>query len=397
MNRKKPKIALLVESSDTIGGIQSSASRHIELLREHYEIVSVSFDTSNSERDWAGRVVSSSDSGVKFFQIIASDFSEDNRVTGPSGLEFARNDMRFRSYADHLIEIVKTEEIDLLHAYGQFHQRGVLASFAAAKTGIGYIASFRGVDLETRVFEKMLYQIQATVSSAKAIVVVSHDSEKLLKAMFKPACSVSVIPNHFDPALFESKPVSLPLLEHNRMPVIGCFGKFRRVMGLDFLLKSFDELCETIPSVLLLAGTLQRKETEYYNVMLEKLKHSHQVIRLGYVQHSQILNYVKLCNLVVYPSVSDASPNKILEAMYARVPIVSTWAGGIPEMVENEKEALLVPPRTVAPLTQAMRRILEQPDFAKELAQNARVKLLEKFHVSHELEKWKKVYDEALR
>src|SRR5205807_4933614 len=128
--------------------------------------------------------------------------------------EHLRHDMRFRSFADRLIELVEDEGIDLLNAFGLFHQRGMLAAFAAAKCGIPYILSFRGVDLETRIFdEKSLPHVAAPLAGAQSIVCVSEDSEKLLKRLFKPACPTYVARNHFDPSGFVRQSVSVPLLQ----------------------------------------------------------------------------------------------------------------------------------------------------------------------------------------
>lgn len=390
---RKIKVGLLVETPEMVGGIQAAASRHARLLGEGYEVVPVCFETSRREADWSGR----RERAGGGWRVTAADLKSDNASVAGSSTEHLRHDMRFRSFADRLVEIVREERLDLLHAFGCFHQRGLLAAFAAAKTGIPYMVSLRGVDLEARIFdEKSLPALHASLPGAAALVCVSEDSRRLLERVFRPSAPVFVVPNSLDPAGFERGPVSLPLLERSGLPVIGCFGKFRRVTGLDFLLKAFDLVNRRRPCALLLAGGLQKREVEYYNGLLESLESAPNVVRLGHVPHARILDHIALCDVVAVPSVSDACPNKVLEAMYAEVPLVAAAAGGIPELVEHGTEVLLVPPRTVEPLAEALEAVLADPALARSRAAAARRRVTTEFAPEREAERWSRAYAAAL-
>ena len=358
---EKRKIALLVEAPDVEGGIQSAAHRHASLMSDEFEIIPVAFQKSRSEDDWSGTVEKVNVFGRDAYLVKAADLGADHRWSATSSIENIRQDMRFRSWADHLLRIVHQEEISLIHAFGAFHQRGLIAAFAAAKCGIPYMLSLRGVDLETRMFDAMLGPLTTSIGAASSIVCVSEDSRTLVSQVFRPPCPIHVIRNHFDPSLFADTEADIPLLRNNALPVLGCFGKFRRVMGLDFLLEAFAEICQTREAVLLLGGSIQKREVEFYNRKLESCTASANIIRVGSIPHAKMMGYLKLCDAVVYPSVSDASPNKILEAMYARVPIVSTNAGGIPELVQDGTDALLVEPRSSSALAAAINRVLDDP------------------------------------
>lgn len=392
----KRKIALLVEAPDVKGGIQSAAHRHAALMSEDVDIVPVAFEKSRKETDWAGRTERMVILGRDAFLIQAADLKNDHRWSNSSSIENVRQDLRFRSYADHLIEIIRSEKIEALHAFGAFHQRGMITAYAAAKCNIPYILSLRGVDLETRMFDAMLAPLNASIAAADAIVCVSEDSRALVARAFRPTAPVHVIRNHFDPSIFHDTAVDLPLLRGRQMPVIGCFGKFRRVMGLDFLLDAFAALSEERDAVLLLGGAIQKREVEFYNRLMETCPASASILRVGQIPHDQMLGYLKLCDAVVYPSISDASPNKILEAMYAEVPIVSTRAGGIPELVEDGREALLVPPRSSEGILEALRRVLDEPGLAKALTENAKARVTGEHKIADERPLWRAVYDSVL-
>lgn len=85
--------------------------------------------------------------------------------------------------------------------------------------------------------------------------------------------------------------------------------------------------------------------------------------------------YYAIADLFVLPSHTEGSPNVILEAIDAGVPVVATAVGGIPEIVENETSALLVSPHDPAALAGAIERLLENPALGEKLRPAARLVL----------------------
>jgi glycosyltransferase involved in cell wall biosynthesis len=79
-----------------------------------------------------------------------------------------------------------------------------------------------------------------------------------------------------------------------------------------------------------------------------------------------------LASLFILPSLSEGSPNVLLEAMAAGVPAVSTAVGGVPDTVTHEETALLVPAGDAMALGKAVERLLTDPALADRLAAAAR-------------------------
>jgi glycosyltransferase involved in cell wall biosynthesis len=88
-------------------------------------------------------------------------------------------------------------------------------------------------------------------------------------------------------------------------------------------------------------------------------------------QLSDVRPYYELADLLVLPSHSEGSPYVLLEAMAAGVPVVATAVGGVPEIVENEKSALLIPARDPQAMAAAMARVLSDEQLAHTLATNS--------------------------
>lgn len=94
---------------------------------------------------------------------------------------------------------------------------------------------------------------------------------------------------------------------------------------------------------------------------------------------SNVWPYYSLADVFALPSHSEGSPNALLEAMAAGVPIVACKVGGVPETVENDRSALLVPPAKPAAMANALARVLEHPELAARLVSNASERLVSRF------------------
>jgi glycosyltransferase involved in cell wall biosynthesis len=79
-----------------------------------------------------------------------------------------------------------------------------------------------------------------------------------------------------------------------------------------------------------------------------------------------------IADVAVLSSLSEGSPNAILEAIGAGVPVVATAVGGIPEIVTDGDSALLVPAGDAPRMAEALHSILTSPDLSQRLAARGR-------------------------
>jgi glycosyltransferase involved in cell wall biosynthesis len=136
------------------------------------------------------------------------------------------------------------------------------------------------------------------------------------------------------------------------------------------LLEAFKRLGDTkpeIPSRLIIVG--DGPERAGLEAAAESLGSKGRVIFTGQV--NDVRAFYTTADLFVLPSHSEGSPNVLLEAMAANLPIVATAVGGVPEMVENNESALLVPPNDPSSIVAAIARLLTDKDLAQRLTTNA--------------------------
>jgi glycosyltransferase involved in cell wall biosynthesis len=99
---------------------------------------------------------------------------------------------------------------------------------------------------------------------------------------------------------------------------------------------------------------------------------SEKLIMTGFQKN--VAPYYAIATIFVLPSLSEGSPNVVLEAMTAGLPIAATRVGGVPEILENETTGLLVPPANPEAMASVIRSLLVRKELRDRLGTEARRK-----------------------
>ncbi len=102
--------------------------------------------------------------------------------------------------------------------------------------------------------------------------------------------------------------------------------------------------------------------------------------------------YYGIAQVAVLSSLTEGSPNALLEAMAAGVPVVATRVGGIPEIVTHGKSALLIEPGEVNAMTASLNNVLSTPAMALDLVEQARKQILDRHRPEARAAKLVEVY-----
>ena len=134
-------------------------------------------------------------------------------------------------------------------------------------------------------------------------------------------------------------------------------------------------------------GSLQ--ETQQ---MTEKLGLDSHITFVGGVSKTAVPEWLDKGDIFINTTNVDNTPVSVLEAMASGLCVVSTNVGGIPYLLEHEKDALLVPPDDADAMAKAVQRILTEPKLSEYLSSNARNKV-EQFDWSVILPQWKRLLE----
>jgi glycosyltransferase involved in cell wall biosynthesis len=152
--------------------------------------------------------------------------------------------------------------------------------------------------------------------------------------------------------------------------VVLSVGRLSREKAHQDLIEACKSLRETKPEVafkLIIVG--DGPERSRLEAAVESKESKASVIFTGQV--NDVHSFYAIADVFVLPSHSEGSPNVLLEAMAANLPIVATAVGGVPEMLADHESALLVPPNDPPSLATAISSLLGDKVLAQRLATNA--------------------------
>ena len=152
--------------------------------------------------------------------------------------------------------------------------------------------------------------------------------------------------------------------------VVLSVGRLSREKAHLDLIKACQHMLEIKPDVafkLIFVG--DGPERSRLEAAVESKESKASVIFTGQV--NDVRPFYAIADVFVLPSQSEGSPNVLLEAMAANLPIVATAVGGVPEMVADHESALLVPSNDPPSLAGAIASLLADKDLAQRLATNA--------------------------
>jgi glycosyltransferase involved in cell wall biosynthesis len=96
-------------------------------------------------------------------------------------------------------------------------------------------------------------------------------------------------------------------------------------------------------------------------------------------------------------SLREGLPNVLLEAMALEVPCVATRIAGVPRLIEDEKNGLLVEPGDLEGLTRSLDRLLSDSALRDRLRRSGRETIESRYSFARRMEKLREIYDELLR
>ncbi len=237
-----------------------------------------------------------------------------------------------------LVDLINHEKLDILHVH-----YAIPHAFAAymAKTmlaGEGYnipiVTTLHGTDI-TLVGKDPTYETAVTysINHSDAVTTVSDYLKKATHEHFKVTQPIKVIPNFIDFKEFpkgESKEENYDLAkEHQR--VITHISNFREVKRVEDVIRTFAKIREKIPAALLMVG--DGPERVRAEMICRELDFCDDVKFLG--KMDKVANILKLSDLFLLPSETESFGLAALEAMACKVPVISSNAGGLPELNEN--------------------------------------------------------------
>jgi glycosyltransferase involved in cell wall biosynthesis len=321
------------------------------------------------------------------------------RHDGPMAMELSqdgiqRYDLGARRLADprallRLARLLSRERLQLVHAHGQ--DASIVAAAVRAFSGVTLVVTRHVLDEPSAGWRQRLRARTACAAMrrADAVIAVSRAVARRVAELARiPSGAIEIIPNGVDLERFDRlgrerrAAVLEPLAMDTATPIVLVPAVLREEKGHEVLLEALPELLRAVPSVqVLIVGGGEREQE-----LRARARALGETVRfLG--PRDDMPDLLAACDVVVLPSLAEALPTALMEAAAAGRPVVATRVGGVPEIVEDGRTGLLVPPGDPHALAQALASVLADPVRASALGDAARTLARERFGIDRQVQR----------
>ena len=310
-------------------------------------------------------------------------------------------------------ELVKKEEIDVIHSHTA-HMPDLLLSFKELNIPVVTTVHStiklqrRGTKMSTSFWnaefsEKMtclLYPFlrlaeEFYFSRGRKYITVSKWMKNYLKQEYN-LDGVKVIYNSVDTDFFYKRKdfeFIAPEGYKNREVILYC-GRLIGLKGVGILIKSMKEVIKKHGDALFLfAG---RGNQSYFERLLRDLEIPRKNYEfLGHVDYNRLVEYYSISDVFVLPSFHENLPTSLLEAMACEVPCIATDVGGVPEIIKDGENGILLNAGDMKGLADAINNALGNPEEFRRIGIKSRENVVKNFSWGGNIKEIARLYKEV--
>jgi glycosyltransferase involved in cell wall biosynthesis len=175
--------------------------------------------------------------------------------------------------------------------------------------------------------------------------------------------------------------------------VVGAVGRLSAEKGFDLLIRAVDRLARAgLDLDLLIAG--EGDEEPRLRALASELGCGERVRLLGF--QANVKELYQAFDVFVLSSLREGLPNVLLEAMALEVPVLATRIAGVPRLIDDESNGLLIQPGSVDELTRALERLLRDGELRRRLAHVGRETIAARHSFAARMHRIQVLYHELL-
>ncbi len=297
-----------------------------------------------------------------------------------------------------IVDIAQSQGLDLLHvhyaiphAYAAYFAKQMLREKGIE---LPVVTTLHGTDI-TLVGNHPAYKpaVEFSINHSDKVTAVSESLKKETYELFSLKKEIEVIPNFIDNEQFETcfDCGCREKMANQQEKVIIHVSNLRKVKRLPDVIKVFYEIQKEVPSKLIIVG--EGPEWEKANNLIHELGIADKVKSLGKI--NDLYNVLCSSDLFLLPSEKESFGLAALEAMAARVPVISSDVGGIPEVNIDGQTGFVLPLGDVKGMAEKSIQLLKDNSLLMQFKENAK-KQAERFDKKNILPMYEDLYFSVL-
>ena len=300
--------------------------------------------------------------------------------------------------ASTMVDVIKNNNLQLLHVHYAIPHAS--AAYMAKKIlelegiHIPVITTLHGTDITLVGRDKTYAPVVAfSINQSDAITAVSQNLRDENFRTFKIEKPIEVIHNFVDVQRFSRKGIDAfkRVIAPNGEKILLHASNFRKVKRVQDVVQIFSVVCKQIAAKLLFVGDGPERATA--EDLSRKLGICDDIIFVG--KQEQMEDILAIADLFILTSEYESFGLAALEAMASGVPVISTNAGGLPEIMIDGNTGYMSDVGDVESMSRNALKILEDPKQLEIFKRNA-AEQASRFDIHHIIPLYEKLYDDVL-
>ena len=292
-----------------------------------------------------------------------------------------------------LRKIVRDKNIDIIHAHD--YKTNLFAALLAITDKIIPLTTAHGWTGHSRKEHVYYWADKILLKRFPKIIAVSSEIREEFLRKGIAGNKVEVILNGIDPDAFKRDGSRcIAARETLRLPlekiVIGSAGRLEPQKNYDFLLDVFTELSEKNKNIfLIIAGDGSLKA--HLESRVKQLNIEENCRLLGHQPDISLIHHA--LDIYVQSSDYEGTANSVLEAMAFETPIIATDVGGTSELIRDNIDGIIIPPRDRNALRSAINQVLKNREASTLRTISARKRIETELSFANRMAKLERIYD----
>jgi glycosyltransferase involved in cell wall biosynthesis len=297
----------------------------------------------------------------------------------------------FLGVADRIRRLVRELGVDIVHGQGTERDCSVAAVLSGKPNVLTIHGNMRVHATRPENGHRLYYRIAALLETfclhrTDGVVAISRYTQDLVK---NDTVCTWLLPNAVDRRYFEvtPNPPAIP-----RILFIGSLDERKNPLGL---LRACEPMLRAGECTLTMIGQ-SNADHPYVCEVMTLAASLPGVETLGFIGRDELADQFRRSSLLVLPTFEDNCPMVVLEAMAAGLPVAASRVGGVPDLVDHERDGLMFDPHDVPSIGDAVGRLVRDAGLREAMGLRAKQKAMEQFHPRRIAERHVEIYRETL-
>ena len=307
------------------------------------------------------------------------------------GLDLKRLAFNFMYFTEALMVGVWMKRTKKRHLHVHLGQQAATVGMYVRQTfNVGFSITVHGPD---EFYDARGQYLEQKIAAADFICCISFFCRSQLMKLSPHIHWKKLVVSRLgvDPAVFSPRPGRA---EPDVFEIL-CVGRLTPAKGQHILIDAMDRLSQQGRRVKLrIVG--QGQDEPSLRKRAARLENPECIVFEGAVNQDRIRTLYQAADVFCIPSFAEGIPVVLMEAMAMEIPCVTTHITGVPELIRNGLDGLLVAPSDLEGLTEALARLMDDAALRERIAKSGRARVMEHYDLSRSVEKLASIFSERI-